>query len=79
LLATVLGRELDVRTAVPSDWSEYASSVAYGAQLPASMTDGAEPRWTPWDGTAETELDRAIRETRRAVYPLHGLDPDDTQ
>ncbi len=77
LLATVLGREVDAHTAVPPDWSTYAASVAYGAQLPTSMTDGAEPRWTPWDGTADTDLDRAIQETRRAVYPLHGLDPDD--
>ncbi|HEX6403161.1 MAG TPA: acetoin utilization protein AcuC [Pseudonocardiaceae bacterium] len=77
LLATVLGREVDVHTEVPPDWTEYAASVAYGEQLPTSMTDGAEPRWTSWDGTAGTELDRAIQETRRAVYPLHDLDPDD--
>src|SRR5947209_15223737 len=77
LLATVLGREVDVRSEVPPDWTEYAASVAYGEQLPTSMTDGAEPRWTGWDGTADTELDRAIQETRRAVYPLHDLDPDD--
>jgi acetoin utilization protein AcuC len=77
LLATVLDREVDTHAAVPSDWTTYAASVAYGAQLPTLMTDGAEPRWTPWDGTADTELDRAIRQTRRAVYPLHGLDPND--
>jgi acetoin utilization protein AcuC len=77
LLATVLGREVDVRAAVPPEWAAYTASVAHGAKLPDSMTDGAEPHWTPWDGTADTELDRAIRETRRAVYPLHGLDPDD--
>jgi acetoin utilization protein AcuC len=77
LLATVLGREVDVHAAVPPEWAAYTASVAHGAKLPASMTDGAEPHWTPWDGTADTELDRAIRDTRRAVYPLHGLDPDD--
>jgi acetoin utilization protein AcuC len=77
LLATVLGREVDVHAAVPPEWTAYAASVAHGEPLPTSMTDGAEPRWTGWDGTADTELDRAIRETRRAVYPLHDLDPDD--
>ena len=41
------------------------------------MTDGAEPRWTPWDGTGDTAVDQAIQETRRAVYPLHDLDPED--
>ena len=77
LLATVLDREVDTRAAVPPDWTAFAASVAYGAQLPTLMTDGAEPGWTPWDGTADTELDRAIQQTRRAVYPLHGLDPND--
>lgn len=77
LLATVLDREVDSHAAVPPDWTAYAASVAGGTTLPTSMTDGAEPHWTPWDGTAETELDRTIRESRRAVYPLHGLDPDD--
>jgi len=31
----------------------------------------------PWDGTVELPVDRAIRDTRSVVYPLHGLDPDD--
>jgi acetoin utilization protein AcuC len=77
LLATLLDREVDPRTAVPADWSTYAATVAYGATLPASMTDGVEVCWTPWDGTDGTPLGRAIQETRRAVYPLHDLDPED--
>jgi len=35
------------------------------------------PPWRPWQPGGETPLDRAIAATRRAVYPLHGLDPDD--
>jgi acetoin utilization protein AcuC len=77
LLATVLHREVHPDTAVPSDWASYAATVARGVQLPVSMTDGVELQWTPWDGSADTELDRAIQETRRAVYPLHGLDPEE--
>jgi acetoin utilization protein AcuC len=77
LLATLLDREVDPTTAVPAGWTGYAATVARGAPLPISMTDGAEPQWTPWDGTGDTEVDRAIRETRHAVYPLHGLDPED--
>ncbi|MFN2478774.1 MAG: acetoin utilization protein AcuC [Pseudonocardiaceae bacterium] len=77
LLGLVLNREVDPNAAVPADWMAYAATVARGTQLPISMTDGATPRWTPWDGTGEIEVDRAIQETRRAVYPLHGLDPDD--
>jgi acetoin utilization protein AcuC len=77
LLAILLGREVDPRTAVPADWKAHTARVAHGAQLPSSMTDGVELSWTPWDGTGETTLDQAIQETRRAVYPLHDLDPED--
>ncbi len=77
LLGVLLNREVDPNTAVPAEWTAYAATAARGTQLPTSMTDGAVPRWTPWDGTGEIGVDRAIRETRRAVYPLHGLDPDD--
>jgi acetoin utilization protein AcuC len=73
----VLDREVNPHSAVPTDWKDHAASVAFGEPLPTSMTDGAEPRWTPWDGTADTPLDRAIQETRRAVYPLYDLDPED--
>jgi acetoin utilization protein AcuC len=77
LLAILLGRDVDPRTAVPADWKAHTARVAHGAQLPSSMTDGAELSWIPWDGTGETALDQAIQETRRAVYPLHDLDPED--
>jgi acetoin utilization protein AcuC len=77
LLAAQLDRDVDPRTPLPADWLTHTSGVARGVPMPTSMTDGAEPRWTPWDGSGEAGVDRAIRETRRAVYPLHGLDPDD--
>jgi acetoin utilization protein AcuC len=77
LLGTVLDREIDPSTPVPSEWMAYTATVARGTRLPTSMTDGAEPRWLPWDGTGDTALDQAIQETRRAIYPLHGLDPED--
>jgi acetoin utilization protein AcuC len=77
LLAILLEVEVAPATAVPDEWSAYAATVARGAVLPVVMTDGAEPQWTPWDGTGDTALDRAIQETRRAVYPLHDLDPED--
>lgn len=77
LLAGVLGRDVDPSEPVPADWSAHTATVARGELLPTSMTDGAQPRWTSWDGSGDTAVDRAIRQTRRAVYPLHGLDPDD--
>lgn len=77
LLASVLDRDLDPNTAVPAEWVAYATTVARGTALPNFMTDGADVRWEPWDGREHTPVDQAIRETRRAVYPFHGLDPDD--
>jgi len=77
LLATVLDRDVDPNTPVPEEWSEHTATVASGTRLPASMGDGVDPEWVPWDGSDDTGVDRAVQETRRAVYPLHGLDPDD--
>jgi acetoin utilization protein AcuC len=77
LLAALLDREIDPNTPVPADWLAHTATEARGVKLPISMTDGVQPRWRPWDGTGDTEVDRAIQETRRAVYPLHDLDPED--
>jgi acetoin utilization protein AcuC len=77
LLGIMLNREVDPNAAVPGEWTAYAANVARGTQLPISMSDGVAPTWTPWDGTGETAVDRAIQDTRRAVYPLHGLAPED--
>lgn len=53
------------------------------------MGDGGDVAYVPWDGdtgqtppegiseSAQRQTDRAIQATRRAVYPLHGLDPED--
>lgn len=79
LLATLLDREVAPTTAVPDTWVAHAATVARGVQLLNSMTDGVEPQWTPWDGAGDTGVDQAILETRRAVFPLHGLDPDNPQ
>ena len=44
----------------------------------ACVDDGWMRRWAPAVGRdAQEPVDKAIRETRRAVFPLHGLDPDD--
>lgn len=77
LLATVLDRDIDPNTPLPADWIAHASTLAPGSRLPNSMTDGVEPEWVTWDGASDTGVDRAIQQTRRAVYPLHSLDPDD--
>ena len=43
------------------------------------MTDGGSATWKPWqpDGGTGDAVDRAVLATRRAVFPLLGLDPHD--
>ena len=41
------------------------------------MTDDRDTTFKPWGDDADEPVDIAIRDTRRAVFPLHGLDPDD--
>jgi acetoin utilization protein AcuC len=42
------------------------------------MTDGAATSYAEWSAGYDPAdpVDRAIRATRRAVFPAHGLDPD---
>ncbi|OZM74496.1 acetoin utilization protein AcuC [Amycolatopsis antarctica] len=77
LLATVLDRDVAQGTSMPSGWLRTVGKAAPGHELPTSMTDGAETGFEPWGDGADDPVDIAIRDTRRAVFPLHGLDPDD--
>ncbi|MEO9220401.1 MAG: acetoin utilization protein AcuC, partial [Mycobacteriaceae bacterium] len=83
LLAAVLDRDLDVTTPVPSDWSAHVAALAPRVSVPTTMGDGSDATFTPWEGVAAvadpstTNVDSMIRDTRRAVYPLLGLDPED--
>ncbi|MGJ7904941.1 acetoin utilization protein AcuC [Actinopolyspora sp. H202] len=79
LLATALDRDVAAERNVPADWIAHTSRIAGNVALPTSMTDGGETAFTPWDGTAEYEVDPAIRDTRNAVFPLHGLEPLDSR
>jgi len=47
--------------------------------LPTSMTEDAPTDFERWGGFTEVEVDPFLLETRRAVFPLHGLDPADTR
>ena len=55
--------------------SRYASRLT-GRPLPTEMSDGVDVAHEPWaEGT--DRVDAAVLDTRRAVFPLHGLDPHD--
>ncbi|MGL4306608.1 MAG: acetoin utilization protein AcuC [Mycobacteriaceae bacterium] len=93
LIAAVLDRDIDPDTPVPDSWREHVHSLfAPGSSiiLPQSMSDGAPVKYWPWGGpgagvnTGSEKLDRdiirvdsAIEDTRRAIFPLYGLDPED--
>lgn len=79
LLAIAAGRPVEPDTPVPPEWGEQVWLRGLHGPVPDSMTDHGDVGWTPWEptGRSDTGLDAAIRATRRAVFPLHGMDPDD--
>jgi acetoin utilization protein AcuC len=77
LIATVLDRDVAADTSLPGEWTRFVDKIAPTAELPLTMTDGASVDFEPWDGEDGERVDSVIKETRRAVFPLHGLDPDD--
>lgn len=76
LLAAMTGEALDPTLATPTEWRRLASERRPDAEVPLALTDGADVGWTPWQ-QGGGGVDRAVFDTRHAVYPLHGLDPDD--
>ncbi|MEV5535444.1 acetoin utilization protein AcuC [Saccharopolyspora shandongensis] len=79
LLATLLDRDLAPETTIPEDWIAHTARIADNVPLPTSMTDGADPAFQRWSGVTASAVDTSIRDTRHAVFPLHGLDPVDSR
>nr|WP_026316628.1 acetoin utilization protein AcuC [Actinokineospora enzanensis] len=77
LLAIVLDRDIPVDTPLPVDWTTSVRGLAPNTPLPATMGDGRDPAFEPWGGGRDQAVDAVIRDVRAAVFPLHGLDPDD--
>ncbi|MFC0545375.1 acetoin utilization protein AcuC [Kutzneria chonburiensis] len=69
LLATALDRDIPVKTALPGDWAQRLG-------VP-DMTDGGGTAFQRWSGGGGDPVDMAVLGTRRAAFPLFGLDPDD--
>ncbi|MBB0991059.1 acetoin utilization protein AcuC, partial [Dietzia sp. SLG510A3-30A2] len=87
LIAAVLGVPLDPATAIPDQWRAAAGRFTVPDRVPQTMGDGETPGYTPWEPAGSdrgvemdrslARLDQSILDTRRSVYPLLGLDPDD--
>jgi acetoin utilization protein AcuC len=76
LVAIAEHRPLDPGTPVPQGWSDYVRE-RVGRPGPGRMTDGVHEEVVPWSRGHDPgdAVDRAVMATRRAVFPLHGLDP----
>ena len=78
LLAIVTGEPLDPATPTPESWRALAARRRPGTDVPVRLTDGGSADYRPWQpGGGDDPVDRAVAATRKAVFPLHGLDPDD--
>jgi len=90
LLAAALDRDVDPATPIPADWVEQVRAYAPAVEPPRTMGDGTTADYVRWDGpggapdTGDARADRvqhavdtAVLATRRAVFPLLGLDPED--
>jgi acetoin utilization protein AcuC len=78
LLAIASGDPLDPARPTPPAWRKLAKERRPYLDIPLRMTDEADVSFQPWQPTGEPDaVDRAIAATRRAAFPLHGLDPHD--
>jgi acetoin utilization protein AcuC len=76
LVAIAAHRPIAPETAVPPAWRDYVQARC-GRPAPARMTDGASPDPKAWATGYDPAdpIDRAVLATRKALFPLHGLDP----
>lgn len=76
LVAIAAGRPVPLRSAVPQEWRDYVED-KFGAAAPELMGDDVELWWRSWEVGFDPNdaVDRSVMATRKAVFPLHGLDP----
>ncbi|MGW4638229.1 acetoin utilization protein AcuC [Sphaerisporangium sp. NPDC004334] len=76
LIAEAAGEPVDPQTVTPESWREYVA-LRTGEVPPLHMTDGRRPDYRDFSAGYDPAdpVDRAIMATRKAVFPLHGLDP----
>jgi acetoin utilization protein AcuC len=76
LLAEAAGAPVDPLTPTPPAWRDYVRQRT-GRPAPELMTEGAEASYSGFDSGYDPAdpVDQAIRATRAAVFPDHGLAP----
>ena len=77
LIGVATHQPVDPETVVPESWRALVQE-RYGRRGPDRMTDGHDARFSPWTSGYDPgdDVDRSIRATRSAVFPLVGLDPE---
>lgn len=75
LIGIVCGTPIRPESAVPASWQQYVAE-HIGRPAPQHMTDGRDPTYEDWDRgyNPDTWLDRCIANTRKEVFPCHGID-----
>jgi acetoin utilization protein AcuC len=79
LTAIAAHQPIDLEAAVPPEWREHVR-MEHGRVAPAHMGDGVAEGglvwWRSWEVGYDPEdpADQAVMATRKAVFPLHGLD-----
>ncbi|MHA7303804.1 acetoin utilization protein AcuC [Arthrobacter sp. TMN-49] len=76
LMAIVAGKPVPLRTPVPEAWRNYVAQ-RYGKVAPLLMGEDADTWWRSWEVgyNPSDALDRTVMATRKAVFPMYGLDP----
>lgn len=76
LVGVATGRPVAPGTPAPSAWRDYIRE-KYGQEAPELLDDEAETWWRSWEVGYDPgdNLDRTVLATRKAVFPLWGLDP----
>lgn len=76
LMAIAAGRPVPLRAPVPQPWRDYVLE-RHGRVAPLLMGEDADTWWRSWEVgyNPSDALDRTVMATRKAVFPLYGLDP----
>ncbi|MFW6090763.1 MAG: acetoin utilization protein AcuC [Actinomycetota bacterium] len=77
LLAEAAHDPVEPATETPEPWQDHVR-IRLGRRAPLRMTDGGTTEFNDWSAGYDPadSLDRAVMATRKAVLPLHGLDPN---
>ena len=76
LVAIAAHRPVATSEPVPPAWLQHVERT-FGRHAPPRMGDGRQTWWRSWEVGHDPDdpVDRAVMATRKAVFPLHGLDP----